>query len=119
MRRKRKGHTPWNKGKHWDELGIAEESRRHILDNLMRVCAKPNERRRGIPVSSYDGQGTLVKSYESVASAARDMGVTPRAIHKACKKGYLSVGLRWKLTQKEHVLSEEKKKHRSKKDSGK
>ena len=82
----RKGRTPWNKGKKWNEM--FDEKTQAKLKKHLKEIAKTGAAGKGHPhpkpVIQMDEYGERLHWYESSEAAARKLGLHGRNIRKVC-----------------------------------
>ena len=104
----RKGHTPWNKGMTWKEMGMTDEQMQSKI-TILRENKKKNTyahihdlvAMHEKPVIQMDEDGNRLHWYRSSAQAARKLGLIGRNIRKVCNgERYSCGGFRWKFDER-------------------
>ncbi len=104
----RKGHTPWNKGMTWREMGMTDEQMQDKIA-ILRENKKKNTyahipdlvAMHEKPVIQMDEDGNRLHWYRSSAQAARKLGLIGRNIRKVCNgERYSCGGFRWKFDER-------------------
>ncbi len=101
----KKGHTPWNKGKSWEQQGWTKERREKVVEQLRKNMSKNKYENTAEhlkkPVIQMDKYGNRLHWYASSEAAARKLGLHGRNIRKVCdgERNFCG-GYRWKWDER-------------------